>query len=163
MGVGCLGWAVAGVAVIALIGQCSDDVPTTNERREVVPLPVLDWRYVQPASANCRSEAGTSSASVARLERNERVGVMQSEGGWSLISRSDDCWIRNDLLSDEPVIERAPIRGLSSAGQQRITEVARQHIFPKLRSGASSGCRARSEWRSWVCSPFGSRRRWSRL
>lgn len=117
-GIGCLGWVVAGVLLVSLVGKCmGDPSPTTTAASETAErLSVQDWKYIRAASANCRTEGSTSAASVDRLERNAFVGVLQVEKGWSYLDRSPDCWVRNDLLSDDRVSEPVPIRSFSSAG-----------------------------------------------
>lgn len=114
-GVGCFGWVAAGVLLIALVGKCAGDAPTTAERQGD-PLSVQNWRYVRPATVNCRAEGSTTAASITQLQRNDLVGVLRSESGWSLIDRSEDCWVRSDLLSVDRVAEPAPVRTFSSAG-----------------------------------------------
>lgn len=114
-GAGCFGWVAAGVLLIALIGKCTGDTPTTTEPQELTPS-VQNWRFVRPASANCRASGSTTAGSITQLQRNDLVGVLRSESGWSLIDRSDDCWVRSDLLSADRVAEPAPVRAFSSAG-----------------------------------------------
>lgn len=114
-GAGCFGWVVAGALLIALIGKCTGDAPTSAERQQV-SLSVQDWRYVRPATVNCRAEGSTTAVSLTQLQRNDLVGVLKSEGGWSLVDRPEDCWIRSDLLSADRVAEPAPVRAFSSAG-----------------------------------------------
>lgn len=113
--VGCLGWFVAGALLIFLIGKCAGDpAPTaaTSGADDGATPTARTWRYVQPAAANCRSSPSTSAASLARLPRNSFVTVVSTEGGWSQLDRSPDCWVRSDLLASDMASEPAPIRGL---------------------------------------------------
>jgi hypothetical protein len=116
---GCLGWLVAGGLLLALVGQCTDDPSSSSQNATGGSLPqssvsdppaIAYRRYVRPQSANCRSEPSVSSATVEKLTRNDFVGVIRADRGWSLMDRSEDCWVRDDLLSPGLIVETAPVR-----------------------------------------------------
>lgn len=115
-GAGCLGWLVAGALLVALIGKCAGDPSTSADPASSSGerLTVQYWRYVQPASAHCRALGSTSAASLARLDRNDFVGVLKSEEGWSLVDRAVDCWVRDDLLGSDRAAVPVPIQALAS-------------------------------------------------
>lgn len=115
--------------LLGLIGQCAgdpevsstdaSDVDIVTVRDELPPperLFVRERRYVQPGTANCRAEPSTSAAQVERLDRNDWVGVLKSESGWSLLDRADDCWVRNDLLGEDRATVSEPVRSFASVG-----------------------------------------------
>lgn len=113
------GWIVAALLLVGLVSQCGKDVGSGTEApgNPSVP-PRTEWRHVQPASANCRTGRSTSDAAVEKLDRNDFVGIVEQQDGWSLADRSTDCWVRSDLLGDAPTPEPAPVRSLmgSSGG-----------------------------------------------
>jgi hypothetical protein len=122
---GCLGWLVAGGLLLALVGQCTDDPSSSSPNATGSGLPqssasgppsVAYRRYVRPQSANCRSGPSISSATVEKLTRNDFVGVIRADRGWSLIDRSEDCWVRDDLLSRDVIVEPAPVRRFVDTG-----------------------------------------------
>lgn len=114
---GC-GWVLAALFAIGLVSRCgSDDLAGSNPGVADPIITASEWVYVQPATANCRSAPSTRSASLERLSRNNHVGVLAKEGGWSLLDRSTDCWIRNDLIRNQLAAEPAPIRSLMGPGQ----------------------------------------------
>lgn len=118
---GCLGWAVAGVACLALLGQCLGPISsdpstkaTTTEAR------ASSWRYVRSMSLNCRAEPTTTAISVERLARNEMVGVIRVENGWALLDRDADCWASANYLGDEREAEpERQVRSLASTAPRR--------------------------------------------
>lgn len=125
------GWAVAAVLGLALLGKCVEDGPATSASGAGASTIASEdvassWRYVQASAANCRDGRSTSAAVERRLERNDFIGVVRSENGWSLIKGSPSCWVRSDLLggrrAEEPV-RTAPHRAFSSSGtSQRTSE-----------------------------------------
>lgn len=107
------GWIVAALLLVGLVSQCGKDAGSSaTEPRSTSAPPRAEWRYVQPASANCRAGRSTSDAAVEKLDRNDFIGIVEQQDGWSLADRATDCWIRSDLLGDAPTPEPAPIRSL---------------------------------------------------
>lgn len=124
---GC-GWIVAALLLVGLVSQCGKDAGSGTETPGSEPARLrTEWRYVQPASANCRAGRSTSDAAVEKLDRNNLVGIVDRQEGWSLADRATDCWIRSDLLGDAPTPEPAPIRSLmgSSGGGGSSTTTRR--------------------------------------
>jgi len=115
-GGGSVGWLAAGVLLVVLIAQCVGRPPSTSGEAEPTET-VQHRRYVRPAAANCRPDGAVGSAAVERLERNEYVGVLRSKGGWSLVERPENCWVRSDLLSERRITEATPVRTFSSSGR----------------------------------------------
>lgn len=109
-----MGWIVAGVLLVAVIGQCNNDSPPVSESEQSEPT-ASETMFVRPASANCRATPSKAAASIDVLQRNDSVEALKSEDGWSLIDRPTDCWVRSDLLSDARVEEPKEIRGFSSS------------------------------------------------
>jgi hypothetical protein len=103
------GWGVAGLLALALLGQCLKGPSTSTPAGATGALGVANiepeqvaasWRYVQPASANCRVDHTTSAEVQRSLSRNDFVGVIRQETGWSLVKGAPNCWVRSDLLGE---------------------------------------------------------------
>lgn len=60
----------------------------------------IRWMYVQAVRANCRAAPSTDAERLERLLRNEQVGVIDHDVGWSLLQRPTDCWVSDDLLGE---------------------------------------------------------------
>lgn len=107
------GWIVAALLLVGLVSQCGKDGGSGTVAPGSASAPLrTEWRYVQPASANCRAGRSTNDAVVEKLGRNDFVGIVEQQEGWSLADRATDCWIRSDLLGNAPTPEPAPIRAL---------------------------------------------------
>lgn len=107
------GWIVAALLLVGLVGQCGKD----GGSGKVAPSSAsttsrTEWRYIQPASANCRTGRSTNHAAIEKLDRNDFVGIVEQQEGWSLADRATDCWVRSDLLGEAPTPEPAPVRSL---------------------------------------------------
>lgn len=117
---GCLGWILAGALLFGLVAKCAggSSVPDGVGGDPSATRSTRTWQYVQPVSAHCRSEPGTSAESIVRLRRNSFVTVVATEGGWSRLDRSPGCWMRSDLLGDSMAPASTPVRELltSAAG-----------------------------------------------
>lgn len=111
---GC-GWIVAAILLIGLLSQCGKDAGSNSNApvAGLAPRPT-EWRYVRPASANCRSGPSTSNPIAEKLGRNSFVGIVERQDGWSRLDRADGCWIRSDLLGETRVAEPTPARSLMS-------------------------------------------------
>jgi len=125
---GCIGWAVAGIFAVVLIGKCAGDPDTTlpvttdSAGDPVETLIVTETRFVQPESANCRADPNTSASAVESVSRNTSVGIFKTERGWSLLDRSPPCWVRSDLLAETRFYQPAKIQPLydsSGSGTSR--------------------------------------------
>lgn len=136
-GSGCLGWLVAGVLVVVLVTQCVGSPPSAD-RSSKPTATVQNWRYVRPAAANCRAQGFVKSAAVERLERNDYVGVLRTEGSWSLIERPTNCWVRRDLLNERPSSESAPVRTFSSSGSTSNNGRSRRAASGKFYANCSA-------------------------
>lgn len=118
-GAGWVGWAIAAVLGIALIGRCGSDASppgstasTNGEASEVAAR----WLYVQADSLNCRQGRSTSAPSVGGLTSNTRVGVIEEQEGWSRISHTPTCWVRSSYLGEtERAPQRRPLAAYSAA------------------------------------------------
>lgn len=122
------GWIVAALLPVGLVSQCGKDVGSSTAGPSSASTPPrTEWRYVQPASANCRAGRSTNDAAVEKLDRNSFIGILEQQDGWSLADRTTDCWVRSDLLSDVPTPEPAPVRALmgSSGGGGSSTTTRR--------------------------------------
>lgn len=102
---GCAGWGVALLLGIGLLSQCAKgEAPGANSSRinSLASLPTeapSRYLYVQANTLNCRAEASTSSAVVAKLSLNDQVAVLEDRDGWSLAKRSSTCWARTSYLA----------------------------------------------------------------
>lgn len=117
---GCAGWGVAGVLMLALIGQCMGDPPTSNGIQPLTSTgstePVARMEFVQSDRLNCRADRTTSASVVERLSRGDLVRITQDQDGWSLLDRSADCWASSVYLAanSPPYQAPAPQRSYSS-------------------------------------------------
>lgn len=103
-GSGCAGWVVAGILAIVLIGRCSQD----SEKQSPTSLADLSrstplhQRYLSVASLNCRAAGSANAEIVEKLAGDDRLDVLQLEGGWSQIDRATPCWVKSSYLSTSP-------------------------------------------------------------
>ena len=113
-----------GVIVVA-ISRCfgGDDGSTSSSPYEptttLAPRVVATLhRYTQAPSLNCRAEPTAAARRVESLSEATYVGVVRSENGWSLLDRSEDCWVSNSFLDDSPppVRSAAPARFYDGGG-----------------------------------------------
>lgn len=112
------GWGVAGLLLIALVGQCGKQ-PSTDAKSLAASssrAPAASTMFVQPSAAKCRSRPSIGGEIVTRFSKATSVSVSREESGWSLIDRSPSCWIRSDLLRImPPLADPEPIRPAYSA------------------------------------------------
>lgn len=95
---GC-GWAVALIALIAMIGMCSSKTPAPSTSTTAA-APQSSTFYVKVRSANCRSAPASTASVVSGVSRGESVLVSGQSGHWSHVTDGGrDCWISSDLLS----------------------------------------------------------------
>ncbi len=116
---GALGWTIAAILGIALIGRCSghasDAVTSPNGAlggRETAG--VEKTLYVRAARLNCRRGATTKSRAVESLPDRLMVGVVREENQWSLLDRRDPCWVRSSYLGSS-ARPPEPVRAFVSA------------------------------------------------
>jgi hypothetical protein len=118
-----MGWIVAIVLGLIVIGQCSSKETTTQNEN---PRPVRAQKYVHARALNCR-EAPSPSATVLRnLARNERVGIIDEQLGWAQISGEPQCWVSDNFLGEELLTElvaaAVPNQGFLSNGSKNVSE-----------------------------------------
>lgn len=111
---GC-GWIVAALLLVGLVSQGGkDEGSNANAPGTGMASRPTEWRYVRPASVNCRSGPSTNDPVAEKLGRNSFVGIVERQDGWSLLDRADGCWVRSDLLGEARTAEPAPVRSLMS-------------------------------------------------
>lgn len=137
--VGIAGWGVAGLLLLALIGRCGRDPPAASDPALSTDSAAAIERtlYVRAASLNCRREPTTASQAVESLPDRLMVGVVREEGGWSLLDRTQSCWVRSSYLGATPRPPE-PIRAFSSAPQRMSSSSPRRTAS----SGAFANCSA---------------------
>lgn len=74
----------------------NSDYVGTDGSSEPGPERVLFTRYVQASTLNCRDEPNTAAAVQARLSGDDRVDVVDTQGGWSRLSTG--CWVSSSYL-----------------------------------------------------------------
>lgn len=123
---GAVGWGLALLFGVILIGKCAGDpsAPATSaEPSETARAnaPILRRLYVTAANGlNCRAEPSTSSNIATRLPVNARVGVVEERGSWSHIGETSDCWVSSAYLSESPItIDPPRVRSLSAYSEDR--------------------------------------------
>lgn len=126
VGAGCAPWLVLGALVVAagrclgggggsVIPEAAVGVPDAAS-----PAPVRWHRYIQAASLNCRAGPAVSARRVESLPQGAFVGVIRTEGGWSLLDRPTPCWTSTEYLGVSPPPARpAPLYGGSGAAGAR--------------------------------------------
>lgn len=121
-GAGCAPLIVLGLIVVG-ISRCfgGDDGSTSTPYDSYAassyptqPAPTAH-RYTQAPSLNCREAPSTSSRRIEALSKGTSVGVIRSTGGWSLLDRSQPCWVSSSFLgTTEPAAP--PSRFYSGGG-----------------------------------------------
>lgn len=131
------GWIVAALLLVGLVSQCGKDAGSSTAATGSTSAPLrTEWRYIQPASANCRAGRSTNDAAVEKLARNDFVGIVDQQEGWSLADRTTDCWIRSDLLGDAPTPEPTPVRSLMGSPSDGGTSTTTRRFSRRSSSSA---------------------------
>lgn len=136
---GFLGWVVAGLACVALLGQCMG-MSSNDHSAPLVMRPeerASSWLYVHAASLHCRVEPTSSATSVERLSRNDMVGVIRNESGWALLDREADCWASAAYLG--PQREAAPERQVRSLASTAPRRQARSAYYANCSEARAAG------------------------
>lgn len=123
---GVVGWGLALVLGIFLIGKCtgeplpSDATGNSGAASSSDPAPLLASRYVLARTGlNCRASPSASGRAVTRLPVNTRVDVAEEEGTWSRLLEHG-CWASSAYLGDSPIaIDPPRARSLSAYSQDR--------------------------------------------
>jgi len=114
---GSMGWIVAIVLGLIVIGQCSSKQVTMQGENAV---PVRAQKYVQARSLNCRETPSPRAAVLRSLARNDRVEILDEQMGWTQISGDPHCWVSATFLGEslvrEPVVPAAPVQSFLSSG-----------------------------------------------
>ncbi|WP_171981910.1 excalibur calcium-binding domain-containing protein [Brevundimonas sp. LM2] len=100
------GWAVAAVLGVALVSRCGGGPggdPGNKGEASVASEATrpVQYLYVRTDRLNCRTEASTGSAAVARLRDAALVGVVEEANGWARLSEPD-CWVKREFLGQSP-------------------------------------------------------------
>lgn len=116
-GIGCAPVLVLGLVVVGISrcfgggGSSTYPYAASSPERQTA----TDYQYTQAASLNCREEPTTSARRVESLSPGTFVGVVRTEGRWSLLDRSPACWVSSSYLGESPPPVR-PARLHSSDG-----------------------------------------------
>lgn len=116
-----VGWGVAGLLCLILIGKCAGDSPTTSSSiAATTPArPVVQKTlYVSAASLNCRTAGSSSATRVEVLSEGMSVGVIEEADGWSKLDRTTPCWVSSSYLAITPRAAQ-PQRFASTGGSSR--------------------------------------------
>lgn len=105
----------------------------TDEAEAVVDEPVLETTTVRTA-VNLREGPSTSNPTLFVLQPDEKVAILERDGGWARVRRSDGAvgWAYASYLGDapprtEPVREAArrdPVREQAGAAERQGTQLA---------------------------------------
>lgn len=110
---GLIGWAVAAVLALVLIGQCVPAPPSgTAGQSSVAPGTV---RYVSAKALNCRAAASKTADNVRSLRRGDQVAVVEEAEGWARLENMPSCWVSATFLSNDPIATSAPLAALPAA------------------------------------------------
>lgn len=100
---GTTGWIVAGLLLLALLGQCGKDGPPSLPPTDATSLPALAEprsisepnrsQFVQSQTLNCRAAPGTSNRVVTTFRQGERITILKDRDGWSEVEYATRCWV----------------------------------------------------------------------
>lgn len=122
-GIGCAPVLVLGLIVVGISRCIGGESSTTSsyasyeESSSPETMSATEHLYTQAKSLNCREEPRASAPRVEALREATFVGVVRTEGGWSLLDRSPPCWVSSSYLSDSPPpVRPAPLYSYNSGG-----------------------------------------------
>lgn len=100
---GMTGWIVAGLLLLALLGQCGKEGPPSRPRTDAALLPdpadptsiseSSRSQFVQSQSLNCRVAPGTSNPVVTTFRQGERISILRDQDDWSEVEYATRCWV----------------------------------------------------------------------
>ena len=125
--------------------------PLTNSSQPSQAPVVLETRYVTASSLNVRGEPSTSGQVLASMRKGQSIDVLDSQGGWLLISLSNtrQGWVSAQYTSTSkpaPVyVPPAPLSQLTTASASGLSCSSRRTC------GQISSCSA-ARWYLQNCS-----------
>jgi len=144
VGIGCAPLLVLGVLVVGVSRCIGGGSPTEPFVSPAAPdrERVTDHLYTQAPTLNCRESPTTTAPRVESLSEATFVGVVRTEGGWSLLDRSPACWVSSSYLAETPPPVR-PARFYSSGGDESGTvRSGRVRVSGRHSGGAYANCAA---------------------